>query len=152
MNICVLLLKPVNLLFRMKIYLIYVSQPKPVTFDWTKAWFLRCWGKKLNWSSDGGDSRSKNCKRDHGDASGEVCVWREYGVRLSVLCYYVWQESDFRLCGDVYTFNLVYKDFFHKCCTYSYSTTCKDNAAVNYITSQHKRGPSHLLTFVFFTL
>jgi hypothetical protein len=42
--------------------------------------------------------------------SGGICVWRESGVRRSVLCWCVWQESDFSRREDVFTFNLVYKE------------------------------------------
>jgi hypothetical protein len=42
--------------------------------------------------------------------SGGVCVWRESGVRRSVLCWCVWQESGFSHREDVFTFNLVYKE------------------------------------------
>jgi hypothetical protein len=39
--------------------------------------------------------------------SGRICVWQESGVRQSVLCWCVWQESDFS-CHDVaFTFNLI---------------------------------------------
>jgi hypothetical protein len=41
---------------------------------------------------------------------GGVCVWRESGVRLSVLCWCVWQESGFSRREDVFIFTLVYKD------------------------------------------
>jgi hypothetical protein len=39
--------------------------------------------------------------------SGGVCVWRDSGVRRSVLCWCVWQESGFSHREDVITFNLV---------------------------------------------
>jgi hypothetical protein len=42
--------------------------------------------------------------------SGGVCVWRESGVRRSVLCCCVWQESGFSPSEDVSTFNLVSKE------------------------------------------
>jgi hypothetical protein len=42
--------------------------------------------------------------------SGVVCVWREFGVRQSVLCWCVWQESDFSRREDVFTVNLQYKE------------------------------------------
>jgi hypothetical protein len=71
-----------------------------------------CDGEKL--SSDGNDSGSKKCQRSYGGASGGVRVWRESGVRRSVLCWCVWQESGFSRCEDVLTFNLVCKDYkFH---------------------------------------
>jgi hypothetical protein len=40
---------------------------------------------------------------------GGVCVWRESEVRLSVLCWCVWQESGFSCLDDIPRFNLVYK-------------------------------------------
>jgi hypothetical protein len=42
--------------------------------------------------------------------SGGVCVPRESGVRWSVLCWYVWQESGFSRREDIFAFNLVYKE------------------------------------------
>jgi hypothetical protein len=68
--------------------------------------------KKLKSSSDGGDSGSKNGKRGYGGAYGGVCVWRESGVRRSVLCWSVWLESGFRSCEVVFTFNVLYKEIF----------------------------------------
>jgi hypothetical protein len=53
--------------------------------------------------------------------SGGDCVWRESGVRRSVLCWCIWQEPV--TC--------------YKFCTFS--ATCKDNAAINCITVQHKK-------------
>jgi hypothetical protein len=35
-------------------------------------------------------------------------VWPESEVRLSVLCWCVWQESGFIRLEDVFTFNLLY--------------------------------------------
>jgi hypothetical protein len=40
---------------------------------------------------------------------GGVCVWREPGVRRSVLCWCVWQESGFSRRENVFTFNLLKK-------------------------------------------
>jgi hypothetical protein len=31
-----------------------------------------------------------------------VCVWRDFGIRLSVLCWCVWQESGFSRREDVF--------------------------------------------------
>jgi hypothetical protein len=42
--------------------------------------------------------------------SGGVCIRRESGVRRSVLCWCVWQESCFSRCEDVFTFNFVCKE------------------------------------------
>jgi hypothetical protein len=62
--------------------------------------------------------------------SGGVCVWRESGARRSVLCWSVWQDSGFIRREDVFTFNLVEKKF---------NAICKDNAAINCITVQHRK-------------
>jgi hypothetical protein len=40
--------------------------------------------------------------------SGGIYVWRESGVRGSVLCWCVLEESRFSRREDVFTFNLVY--------------------------------------------
>jgi hypothetical protein len=42
--------------------------------------------------------------------SGGVCVWRESGVRRSVLCWCAGQESGFSHREDVVTFNLLDKE------------------------------------------
>jgi hypothetical protein len=41
---------------------------------------------------------------------GGVCSLKEYGVRRSVLCWYVWQEPVFRRSEDVFTYDLVNKE------------------------------------------
>jgi hypothetical protein len=61
-------------------------------------------------SSDGGDSGSKKCKQGYDGTYGAVwrsLRWRESGVRRSVLCCCVWQESGFSRLEDVFTFCLV---------------------------------------------
>jgi hypothetical protein len=59
------------------------------------------------------------------------------GVRRSVLCLCVWQESGFNRREDVLTFNL----FFKKCYKfYTFNTICKNNAEINYVSVQHKKG------------
>jgi hypothetical protein len=60
--------------------------------------------------------------------SGGVCVWPESGVRLSVLCSCVWQESGFNHREGVFIFNLLYKDFYT---LYTFSAISKDNAVYN---------------------
>jgi hypothetical protein len=50
--------------------------------------------------------------------AGGVCVWRECGVRRSVLCWCVWQESGFSRREDVFAFILLYKKFY-KFCTFN---------------------------------
>jgi hypothetical protein len=67
--------------------------------------------------------------------SGGVCVWRESGVRRSVLCWCVWQESGFSRREDVFTFNLLHKEIGF--CTLI--AICKDNSAINCITVQRKK-------------
>jgi hypothetical protein len=44
--------------------------------------------------------------------SGGVCVWRESGIRRSVLCWCVWQEFGFSRREDVFTLNLLYTEIF----------------------------------------
>jgi hypothetical protein len=60
--------------------------------------------------------------------SGGVCVWRESGVRRSILCWCVWQESGFSHREDVFTFNLLLKRCYKFC---TLNAICKDNAAIN---------------------
>jgi hypothetical protein len=65
---------------------------------------------QLHVSSDGGDSSINNLNETtltHVVSCGGVWVQRESGVRLSVLCWYVWQESGFSLREHVFTFNLL---------------------------------------------
>jgi hypothetical protein len=40
--------------------------------------------------------------------SGGVCVWWESGVRRSVLCWCIRQESGFSCREDVFTLSLIY--------------------------------------------
>jgi hypothetical protein len=42
--------------------------------------------------------------------SGGVCLWRESGVRRSVLCWCVWQESGFSRSDYVFIRNLLFKE------------------------------------------
>jgi hypothetical protein len=58
-------------------------------------------------------------------------------VRRSVLCWCVWQESDFSFREDVFTFNLVKNKFYKYCIS---NAICKDNATINCITVRHKKG------------
>jgi hypothetical protein len=51
----------------------------------------------------------------------------EHGVRVSILCCCIWQESGFGRCEDVFTRNLFPKDI-RKFCTFS--TISKINAAM----------------------
>jgi hypothetical protein len=78
--------------------------------------------------------------------SGGVCVWRESGARWSVLCLYVWQESGFSRREDVFTFNLPFFFLFQKFnefCTFN--AICKDNAAINCVSVEHKKVHSRQL-------
>jgi hypothetical protein len=93
----------------------------------------------LKLSSDGGDLVARNANETIVApvvGSGGVCVW-ECGVRRSVLCWCVWQESGLSRREDVFTFNLV-KGRFYKFCTFN--ATSKDNAAIHCITFQYKKG------------
>jgi hypothetical protein len=87
-----------------------------------------CDAEKIDFSSDSGDSGSKICKASGG-------FWRESGVSRSVLCWCFWQESGVSRCEGVLTY-LINK--FYKFCTFN--ATCKDNAATNCTTVQHKQG------------
>jgi hypothetical protein len=49
----------------------------------------------------------------------------------------LWQESGFSCREDVFTFNLFIKKFYKFC---TFSAIFKDNAAINCITVQHKKG------------
>jgi hypothetical protein len=68
--------------------------------------------------------------------SGGDRVWWESGVRESVLCWCIWQESDFSYCKNVFTFIHFIKKFYKFC---TFNTICKDDAAINCITVQHKK-------------
>jgi hypothetical protein len=97
--------------------------------------------KKLELNSDIGVSGSRKYTNKAMMApvmgSGEVCVWRESGVRQSILCWCIWQGYGFSRREDVFTLNLVYKRFFYKC---TFNAICKDIAAINCITVQLKIG------------
>jgi hypothetical protein len=67
--------------------------------------------------------------------SGGVCVWRESGVKRSVLCCCVWQESGFNGREDVSHFIYFFKKFYKFC---TFNAVCKNNSAINCITVQHK--------------
>jgi hypothetical protein len=62
--------------------------------------------KRLELGSDGGDSGNKKCI-DAMVRSGEVCVWREHGVRRLVLCWGVWHESGISRREYVFKFYLL---------------------------------------------
>jgi hypothetical protein len=93
--------------------------------------------KKLKLSFDGGDSGSKKCKRGYDGAYGEV--WRSLplvGVWRSVLCWCVWQESGLSRREDVSHLIYFIKTCYNFC---TFNAICKDNAAINCITVQHKK-------------
>jgi hypothetical protein len=78
-----------------------------MTLDCTSALFLLCRNIEINF--DGSDCVIKNANEPMvlpAVGSGGVCVWHEYGVRRSVLCWCVWQKCGFSRCKDVFTFNL----------------------------------------------
>jgi hypothetical protein len=91
---------------------------------------------KLKLNSNGSASGGKKFKLgycgDHG-GSDEICVWWESGGRRSVSCWCGRQASCFSRCEDVFKLNLVKK---YKLC--SLNAMCKDNAAINCITVQHR--------------
>jgi hypothetical protein len=47
-------------------------------------------------------------------ARGRVCVWQEYRVRRSVLCWCVWEESGLSGSENVLTCRLDFKEMFIK--------------------------------------
>jgi hypothetical protein len=53
----------------------------------------------------------------------------------------VWQESGFSRCEDVFAFNFIKN--VYKFCTFN--AISKDNAAINFITAQHKEVHSRQL-------
>jgi hypothetical protein len=66
-------------------------------------------------------------------APGGFWIWREFGVRWSVLC---WRELGFDRRQDVCTFNLMRKDtlkVLHSQCF------CEVGIAINFITFRHKK-------------
>jgi hypothetical protein len=70
-------------------------------------------------------------------------IWKS-GVRRSVLCCHVWQESGVSRHEDLFSFNYIIKKFYKYC---TFNAICKDNAAINYIRPnvQHKKVHSHQL-------
>jgi hypothetical protein len=68
--------------------------------------------KELELSYDGGVSGSNKQELMVAPMvwSGEACVWRESGVRRSVLCWGVCHESGLSRCEDVFTFDLVHDE------------------------------------------
>jgi hypothetical protein len=94
--------------------------------------------KKLKLRSDGGDSGNKKCKRGYGG------VWRS--VRLAK----VWSlQSGDRFCIGAFGRNLasvavkvfshlIYFIKIYKFCTFN--AICNQNAEINCITVQHKKG------------
>jgi hypothetical protein len=40
--------------------------------------------------------------------SGGVCIWRQSGVRRSILCWFVWLEPRLNRLGHVFAFNLLH--------------------------------------------
>jgi hypothetical protein len=58
--------------------------------------------------------------------SAEVSVYREFRVRHSTLCWYIWFQSQLR--------------HFHKFDKFrTFVAICKDNSAINFISSKRKR-------------
>jgi hypothetical protein len=73
---------------------------------------VRAMLRKLELSSDGGDSGGRKYKPGNGGVYGGVC--QESGVMRSVLCCCVWQESV--AVNIFFTFNLLIT-FVYKLCT-----------------------------------
>jgi hypothetical protein len=82
---------------------------RSITLDCMSAPFVRC-VKEMKLSSDGGDLLPRTASEAI-VVSGRACIWREYGVRRSILCWF--QESGFSHHEDVTKFNL-HKKKFHK--------------------------------------
>jgi hypothetical protein len=69
--------------------------------------------------------------------SGGFCVWREAGVRRSVLCWCVWEESGLSDCQYVFSHLINFKT---NCYQYrTFNVICKDNSAIYCIIFQHKK-------------
>jgi hypothetical protein len=110
-----------------------------VTRDFTSVSFVRS-EKKIKLSSDGGDSGNKNCKRGFRSACGEVWrnmrlvgVWRQGVGFVLVRLARIWLSRR----EDSIIFNILKKTYYKFC---TFNAICKDNAAVNFITSRHKKG------------
>jgi hypothetical protein len=87
--------------------------PMSVTLDWTSAPFVR-WGKHWNKVLTVATLVVRNAKEVMGapmveSGPGGVFIGRECGVRWSVLCWYMWQESGFSRREYVFTFEKFYK-------------------------------------------
>jgi hypothetical protein len=83
-----------------------------VTLGCTSAPFVRC-GENWNYFLTMATAVVRNAKEAMVApmvGSGGVCVWRESGVRRSVLCCAFGKESGFSRREDVFTFNLIKKD------------------------------------------
>jgi hypothetical protein len=107
-----------------------------VTINWTSG-AVRAMRKELKLRSDCGDSGSKKCKRGDDGANGGV--WRS--LRLAGVCSQFCVSAFGRNLPSVAVkmfSHLIYFFFkkFYKFCTFS--AICKDNAAINCITVQHK--------------
>jgi hypothetical protein len=59
----------------------------------------------------------------------------ESGVRWSILCWCVWQESGLSHIEDVFAFNLIHKEIYKRSI---FIPICRANATINCITVQRK--------------
>jgi hypothetical protein len=96
--------------------------------------------KKIKLISDGGDSGSKKCKRGCGGAYDGIWrslrlvgVWsQEVGFAL-VRLVGIWPQVTVKMF-----LHFIY--YFMKCYKFcTFNAICKDNAAINCITDQHKK-------------
>jgi hypothetical protein len=97
---------------------------------WLYEWCVRAIKKQSKLNSDGGDSGSKKFKRGYCGAYGRFSgdgMWQEPGVRQSVLCWCVLQESGFSHIVYFSTLTEFVKKFKK---SYTFDAIYKDNAAV----------------------
>jgi hypothetical protein len=104
-----------------------------VTLDCTSVPFVRC-GKELKLSSDGGDSRSKKCRRGYGCAYGGVWWCLLSGSRF---CVGAFGRNLASVAVKMFLHLICFVQKFYKFCTFS--AICKDNTEVNCIIVQDKK-------------
>jgi hypothetical protein len=68
--------------------------------------------------------------------SGRVCMWWEYGVRRSVLCWCFFFRNLASVAMMLFSHLIYFIKKCYKIC--SLNTICKNNVAVNCTTVQHK--------------
>jgi hypothetical protein len=66
-----------------------------------------------------------------------MVVVAESGVNGRFFSWCIWQESDFSRSEYFFKFNLLY-NFFYK--FFTFNAICRDNAGINRVTLQYKKG------------